>query len=278
MVFEEFGVAGGVSDHLGDVHVVFEGGDLFRLDGGVGGFGDEEGAAVFVGEDGGFEGADVLGLLDDLLFVRADEGTEDWHGGDFADGGHILEGLGADLAKAFAGDEGFGAFATADGFGDADHEAAVGDDAQGAGDCEDDALLDGGEGYEVEVGVVLVDVEDLGEFLGFLPRASFYEGEAVEVDEGRSAAATHHAPGGDGGVDAARHEDGDTSASADREAAICRVLVGPDEGFTGHEVDADVEVWVLEVDAGTGLDVDHVAEFDVEFVGGHGERFVGAVR
>jgi hypothetical protein len=44
--------------------------------------------------------------------------------------------------------------------------------------------LNGSEGYEVEMGIVLVNVQELRELLSFLSGAAFHEWKTMEVDEG----------------------------------------------------------------------------------------------
>ena len=62
-------------------------------------------AAVFIRKDRGLIGPDLLGNLDDILFIEGDEGSEYRKGTDFVGGNEGCEGLGCVLADALAGNE-----------------------------------------------------------------------------------------------------------------------------------------------------------------------------
>src|SRR5882672_2638106 len=72
---------------------------------------------------------------------------------------------------------------------------------------------------------------------------------AVEVYEEHPAAAAHHAPRGDGGVDPTREEAGHAAARADRQPAGAADLAERVERLGGQRLDVDRELRLREVDA-----------------------------
>jgi hypothetical protein len=69
--------------------------------------------------------AQRVGLLDDLLFVAADERAQDRHLDRFFDHRQIVQGLGGDLPQAFPGDQGLGVLALRDLRRDPGHEPPI---------------------------------------------------------------------------------------------------------------------------------------------------------
>src|SRR5262245_66601315 len=92
---------------------------------------NEELAAVLVGNRGNLKGAVPPGLVDDLLLVHADQGTEDRQVCRLPYSDKIFQRLRCDLAKTFPGDKRKRLFAARDPLGDAQHHAAVKNYAQG---------------------------------------------------------------------------------------------------------------------------------------------------
>ena len=214
---------------------------------------------------------------DDFGFVHADERAEDRRLGGLVYDGDVAERLRRDLPEAFAGYERVGALFGGERLGDADHKAAVGDDAERAGRFEDDLVLDAGERNEEQARVVLPCVEERREVFRLAAGAPLDEREGVKVDEDGLAAAPHHPPCGDGGVDAAGQQRRDFAADADGQPARAGDFVGVDESVLAADLDAEVDVGADEVHAGAGRLADGVAEPDVEVVGCERKALVGAV-
>ena len=214
---------------------------------------------------------------DDFGFVHADERAQDGRRGGLIYDGDVAECLRRDLPEAFAGCERVGALFGGERLGDADHKAAVGDDAERAGRFEDDLALDAGERDEQQARVVLPCVEERCKVFRLAARAPLDEREGMKVNEDDSAAAPHHPPRGDRGVDAAGQQRGDFAADADGESARAGDFVGVDESVLASDFDAEVDVGADEINAGAGRLARSVAEPDVEVVGGERKALVGAV-
>ena len=112
--------------------------------------GREERAAILVGDDRDGIGAEALRFGGDLVLVHADERPQHGQRRDLVDRAQILDRLRRHLADDLAGHERAGAMLVRDGLGNAHHQPAIDDDAQGRRDREDDLLLDLAERHEEE--------------------------------------------------------------------------------------------------------------------------------
>src|SRR5260221_8704401 len=101
----------------------------------------EERAAVLVGNNRDWIGAEPLGLRRDFLLVHADQRPQDGHPHDAADRPHVLESLRPHLADDVTGHQPPPALPPRDALGDPHHQAPVHDDAKRRRDGEHDALL-----------------------------------------------------------------------------------------------------------------------------------------
>ena len=100
------------------------------------------------------------GDVDDLLFVETDERSEHRQRCHGLDCGHVLDGLGRDLAETFAGDEGAGVEAASRALGEPEHEPAIEQDPERGRAAGRDLFLDLEQGHHGEPGLTLVAVED----------------------------------------------------------------------------------------------------------------------
>src|SRR5579884_4240967 len=125
-----------------------------RADGGV--RRDEKAAAILIGLDRNWIGPDLLGDGDDLIFVEADERTEDRQLGDLLDHRNILQGLRGNLPDALAGQQCLGPLPMRQRLSNPNHESAVEDHPKRRRGADDDVALNLSEGNGIKPGVELI--------------------------------------------------------------------------------------------------------------------------
>ena len=175
------------------------------LDGGE--FGQKDGAAVLIRENGRLVSADLARDRDDLVLVEADEGTKDGERDDGVRGGDALDGLACDLTQTFARDEALSADIFCVTLRKAVHETAQKGDVEfGRALCVD-LFLDVRNVERYKAGGVGEAGKFAGELLDFLLCAVVGIGVAVEMEKFDAHAALCHHIARDGRVDAARDEE-----------------------------------------------------------------------
>src|SRR5487761_654759 len=99
--------------------------------------------------------ADFSRERDDFEFVGAGEGTKNRQFGRGFDGDHVAKSLRSDLSKAVTSDEGEGMVAPRENVSDAQHHAAIKQDAAALRRVTHDFALNGLERNAIELGAEL---------------------------------------------------------------------------------------------------------------------------
>ena len=243
---------------------------------GFGVAGREQRAAVLVGNDRDVEGAQPLGLRDDLLLVHADERAEHLHVRGIANHRHVVERLRRHLANHLARHQRLGAHVARNALGNPQHQPPVDHHPQVAGHAEGDLPLQLAEGHQVQPRAQLVLREHLGQQARLVLRGARQERLAVEVHQRGLAPAPHHAPGRHGRIDAAREQRHHASARAGGQAARARLLVDVAEHLAGDDLDRHHQLGALEVYRPPPRPVDAGAQLAGQHGRGRLELFVGA--
>ena len=222
---------------------------LEELGAGAGMSGREDGAAVLIGEDGGFEGVDVAGNADDLLFVHADQRTENGAFDDAVGDTESLHGLACDLTEAFSRDEGIAFVFLCGAFREAHHEAAEQESEVVLLTAVAQDLLDLRNRDDVYVDLAREFCELFREGEDLFLCALAGVGEAFEMHgiETDTALSDHKA--GDGAVDAAGEQQKSLAVGADGHAADCLFLACADICGVIADFHAHGDLGMVNVDA-----------------------------
>ncbi len=111
----------------------------------------EDRAAIVERFGGNIVRADFLRGIHDFDFVVAHERAVERHAHGGADGGHIVQRLRSDLAQAVPGDQAERAVRARDALGDAQHHAAIEQDAEFLRRARHNFPLDGLERHQVKL-------------------------------------------------------------------------------------------------------------------------------
>ena len=190
--------------------------------------GDKNCAAVLIRKDGSLKCADLLGDLDDLLFVKSDQRPEYRQCAHFIGDAERCKGLGRHLADALAGDETQALSLSGQLLRDAHHIAAHDDSQFIVRALLIDIELDLGEVDIVQPDRARVSGHLARQVDDLLQRALAGIGRRVEIDRIQLHASLCDHISRDRGIDAAGQKQHCLAAYADRQSAGSRNNVGID--------------------------------------------------
>ena len=207
----------------------------------------EYGAAVLVGEDGGFEGVDLTGDRDDLLLIHADARTEYRQLAHRAGNGHGGHGLAGNLTERLTGDERTAAVLNSYALGNAHHKAAHDEREQLLVALVADFLLNVGERHDHNAHAAAPCGQLAAQFKHLLFGALGRIRIAEKVDAAQLQTALGHHPAGNRGVDAAGEQQRCTAVRADRHATCTRNRTGVNEGVLLAHLNVHGQVGMVHV-------------------------------
>ena len=132
------------------------------------------------------------------------------------------------------------------------------------------------ERHEIEPRVQLVPREQPRQLARLVLRCARQERIAVKVDERRAAAASHHPPRRDRRVDAARQQRGDAARRADGQPARAAAACRSSKRAGRHDLDANDERRVREIDLPAARLLDAPADHALELGRRNRKLLVGA--
>ena len=181
--------------------------------------GREHGAAVLVGQDGGFVGANFVGNIDDLHLIQTDQGTEHGNIGDFVGAGESLHGLAGHLTDTLTGDQRLSPFLMGDGIGQTHHVAAHDDGGVIRMALFVNLHLDIGKGNHMHLDAAQAFGQNSSQIQHLFLGALAGVGRRIEVHRAHADAAFGDHPASHRAVNAAGQQQGSTAIGAHRHAA-----------------------------------------------------------
>ena len=242
---------------------------------GLGMAGGEHGAAVLIGQNGGFKRADVPGDADDLLLVHADNGPQHRQVRHVAADGQGIHGLAGHLAQALTGDQGAAVQVLGQGVRQAHHEPAHNQGEVILRAIAADLLLDLGKGDNGDIQPPAPGHQLPGQLEDLFPGLLTGIGGRGKVDHLQL-----HAPLGDHiaghrRVDAPGQQAHGPAAHADGQAACGRLRRGVDIRLLLPDLYIHRQVRVVNVHRQVGEGLVQVAAYPLaQLDGGHGEGLV----
>ena len=161
-----FGLFKGLCDEGGEVERGFDFADFFQIGTRFGVFGYKDRTTIFVGFNGDLICADAPCFVDDFFFVVTGQWAQDGQWGHFFDGAHVRQGLRGDLSDIFACDKCLGIYFFGYSFCNAQHGAAVENDAVARRCLRHDVALNFDKWHQVEVRHILMPGEESYEVFG----------------------------------------------------------------------------------------------------------------
>ena len=262
-----------------DVNLGFFAFNLEELGTCAGMSGSKDGAAILVGEDGGFKGVDLSGDTDDLFFVHADQRAEYGAFHNAVGNAERLHGLACDLTEAFARDQCIAFVFRGSAFCKTHHKAT---------EQESEVILLAvvtenflnfryGNDMYVDLSRKFGELFCEGENLFFCAFAGI--GEAFEMHgiETNAALGDHEAC--NGAVDTAGEEEKSLAVGADGHTADCLFLTCADISGVITNLYADGDLGVVNVHAlsSVGFLKNYSADLCGNFGRGEREFLVGAL-
>ena len=235
----------------------------------------EDRAAILIGQDGGLEGADPLGPLNDLLLVKADERPEHGHVHGVVCDGQTLDGLAGHLPDGLPGDESQTPAGPGGALGDLHHETPHEHGGLGGGTLIVDGGLDLGEWDQIQIEGSGILGDDLSQLHHLVPGSLAGVRVAVKVDGGEG-----HAPLGDhvpghGAVDAAGDQEHGLSVGAHGHAAGAGDLPGIEKGLVLADLHGQRDLGMVHVHLQVGIGLEQLpAQLPTDHLRGHGKPLV----
>ncbi len=211
---------------------------------------DEQGAAILIRQDRRLKRANGLGLSYDFRFVHTDQRPQHRQGGGRFDDPEIVQRLRGHLSEGLAGHQCLTIAVLGNGFGNAQHAAPVQHDAVGRRGHADDMLLNLAKRHQEEPGMVLVAGQQAGELAGFILGGPIQEWVTVKMDKIHAAAAFHQAIGGHRRIQTAGEQGDQPATNAIGQPARAGVFVEVDQGLTRDQFHMNIELGMLQTDAG----------------------------
>ena len=237
--------------------------------------GGEHGAAVLIGQDGGFKRADVPGDADDLLLVHADNGPQHRQVRHVAADGQGIHGLTGHLAQALAGDQGPAVQVSGQGVGQAHHKPPHDQGEVVLRAIAADLLLDLGKGDNGDIQPPAPGHQLPGQLKNLLPGLLAGIGGRGKVDHLQLHAPLGDHVAGHRRVDAAGQQAHGPAAHADGQAACGRLRRGVDIRRLLPDLYIYRQVRVVNVHRQVGEGLVQVAAYPLaQLDGGHGEGLV----
>ena len=237
--------------------------------------GGEDGAAVLIGENGGFQRADFPGNGDDFLFVHTDQGHENRHIHHGTGDGHGLHGLRGHLAQVFAGDESAAAVFPGKALGDLHHKPPHDQGEVFLGAVVPDGLLNLRKGDDVHGHFPAVAGDQSCQLQDFVLGQLGGIGIGEEVHGFNLHAPLGHHIGGDRGVDAAGEQAHGPSAHTGGQAACAGQGRSVDIGGKVPHLHIDRVGRVVHIHGHTGMGLcQSSADLLGDGNGAHGELLV----
>ena len=241
--------------------------------------GRENGTAILVGEDGGFEGIDLSGNTDDLFLIHTDKGTENGTFHYAVGNAERLHSLACYLTEAFARDQGITLEFLGGALGKSHHKAAKQEGKVVFLAVIAQDLLDLRDGNDVNVDLTREFRELFRKRQDLFLCAFAGIGEAFEMHGIEAYAALGDHKACNGAVNTARKEEQALTVGADWHTACRFFLTGADISGVIADLHAYGNLGVVNVNAllSVGFFKDDRADLCGDFGGGEGEFFIGAL-